>query len=227
LIAPLAIALGTADWIRARHAEGTLAHPVDGDGLLTVAVEHDRSDMLQLLLDLGFDPDERKRVVSEDGVHESRGIPLDRCASRGNIALAEMLLARGADPNPKPGQMEPIATAYRKRSSRYPRRRAPAQMSRPAPHPIPTSGCRIACGTNTRTSTQARDGVGRSSTATRHSRATNRGIRAGVRLPATAILLHRGSLTRKLHLRRGSSNAYIPVSKNEQWPTATVANMAS
>jgi len=43
----LAVALGKGDWLRARHGEGTLAHPVHGDGLLTVAVEHDRADMLQ------------------------------------------------------------------------------------------------------------------------------------------------------------------------------------
>jgi ankyrin repeat protein len=116
LTAPLAVALGRAEWIRAVHAKGRLAHPVQGDGLLTVAVEHDRADMLQLLLDLGFDPDERKRVVGGDVVHESRGVPLERCVGNGNIRLAELLLAHGADPNVHTdGGGTAVSTAYRRR----------------------------------------------------------------------------------------------------------------
>jgi ankyrin repeat protein len=114
LTAPLAVALGRADWIRARHAEGRLTHPAEGDGLLTVAVEHDRGDMLRLLLDLGFDPSERKRVVDDDGVHESRGNPLARCAGKSSLALAEILLAHGADANAHPFP-SPMAMAYRNR----------------------------------------------------------------------------------------------------------------
>src|SRR5204862_6224030 len=114
LTAPLAVALGKADWLRARHAEGILAHPADGDGLLTVAVEHDRGDMLRLLLELGFDPHERKRVIDGDGVHESRGNPLARCAGKSNLPLAEILLAHGADPNAHPFP-SPMAMAYRNR----------------------------------------------------------------------------------------------------------------
>jgi len=95
----LAVALGKGDWLRARHAEGALDHPKDGDGLLTVAVEHDRADMLQLLLDFGFDVNERRRKVGGEGIEEIRGNPLDRAAGRGSIAMAEMLLAHGADPN--------------------------------------------------------------------------------------------------------------------------------
>ena len=90
LTAPIAVALGKADWLIARHANGTLTHPAEGDGLLTVAVEHDRGDMLRLLLDLGFDPDERKRVVSEDGVDESRGIPLERTPVGDRYVLEKM-----------------------------------------------------------------------------------------------------------------------------------------
>ena len=95
----LAVALAKGDWLRARHAEGILDHPKDGDGLLTVAVEHDRADMLQLLLDFGFDVKERRRTIGREGIEEMRGNPLDRAAGRGNIAMVEMLLAHGADPN--------------------------------------------------------------------------------------------------------------------------------
>lgn len=100
-----AVALGEADWLRARHAEGALGNPASMNlfdspaGLLTIAVQHDRPDMLALLLDLGFDPDERTRL---DGLEEavySWGMPLWHCAHRGRHAMAEMLLERGADPN--------------------------------------------------------------------------------------------------------------------------------
>jgi ankyrin repeat protein len=110
----LAVALGEGDWLRARHADRSLAHPPQGDGLLTVAVEHDRPDMLQLLLELGFDAQERRRTVGGDGVYESCGIPLERAAGRGSLAMAEMLLAHGADPNGEGGP-SPMWTAYRKR----------------------------------------------------------------------------------------------------------------
>jgi ankyrin repeat protein len=112
----LAVSLGIADWIRARHAEGTLTHPAHGDGLLTVAVEHDRADMLRLLLELGFDADERKRVVGGDEVYESRGVPLERAARKGALEMAQVLLEHGADPNgPSEGGGTPMSSAYRRR----------------------------------------------------------------------------------------------------------------
>ena len=50
-----AAALGDADWLRAAHAEGTLANPIDtSGGLLTIAASHDRIELLALLLDLGL-----------------------------------------------------------------------------------------------------------------------------------------------------------------------------
>jgi len=106
LTAPIAIALGKADWIRARHAEGRLAHPVDGDGLLTVAVERGRRDMLELLLELGFDADEPRGT-------NAGGAPLARAAGKGDIAMAELLLARGANPN---APESAVWMAYRNRS---------------------------------------------------------------------------------------------------------------
>jgi ankyrin repeat protein len=116
LTATLAVSLGAAEWIRARHAEGTLKHADQGDGLLSVAVEHDRADMLRLLLDLGFDADERKRVVGSDEVYETRGVPLERAAGKGNVEMAQLLLAHGADPNgPSEGGGTPMSSAYRRR----------------------------------------------------------------------------------------------------------------
>ncbi len=100
LTARSAVALGEVDWLRARHAEGVLANPIESaGGLLTIAANHDRPDVLTLLLDFGFDPDERKRVEGLEEAAFSWGMPLWFCAGTGRYALAEMLLARGADPN--------------------------------------------------------------------------------------------------------------------------------
>ncbi len=96
-----AVARGDLEWLRARHAEGTLTNPIrwrDG-GLLTVAVENNRADILNLLLDYGFDPNERVSLGEGDWVAYSQGYPLWTCAALGSRELAEMLLARGADPN--------------------------------------------------------------------------------------------------------------------------------
>jgi hypothetical protein len=96
-----AVAAGDMEWLRARHAAGTLANPIrwDGGGLLTVAVRHNRPEMLRLLLDFGFDPDERVSWGEGDWVAYSQGYPLWDCAALGRREMAEMLLQRGANPN--------------------------------------------------------------------------------------------------------------------------------
>jgi hypothetical protein len=89
------------EWLRARHAEGTFVNPVrwDGGGLLTVAVRHNRPEMLTALLDFGFDPDERVSIGEGDWVAYSQGYPLWDCAALGRREMAEILLQRGANPN--------------------------------------------------------------------------------------------------------------------------------
>ena len=94
-----AVARGDAAWLRERHREGTLRDPVSGDGLLTLAVKHDRPEILELLLELGFDPDENRREAGEDETVRSWGRPLQECTRANRLAMAEMLLARGADAN--------------------------------------------------------------------------------------------------------------------------------
>ncbi len=96
-----AVAQGNIEWLRARHAAGTLANSIRwrGGGLLTVAVEHNRPDILTLLLDYGFDPNERVSLGQGDWVAYSQGYPLWTCAALGRREIAEILLARGADPN--------------------------------------------------------------------------------------------------------------------------------
>jgi ankyrin repeat protein len=96
-----AVERGDIEWLRARHAEGTLVNPVrwDGGGLLTVAVRHNRPEILTLLLDYGFDPNERTSEGEGDWVAYSQGFPLWHAAALDRRKLAEILLARGADPN--------------------------------------------------------------------------------------------------------------------------------
>ena len=102
LTAPAAVVLGDIAWLRARHAEGSLANPIeDSGGLLRIAITHDRPDVLSLLLDLGFDPDERLRldIGDPDLITFTWGMPLAQCARTGKYGMAETLLKRGADPN--------------------------------------------------------------------------------------------------------------------------------
>jgi ankyrin repeat protein len=94
-----AVMTGDSEWLRARHAEGTLGNPLHGgEGLLSLSVKFDKPEIQALLLDLGFDPDERRRLDLEPA-EDTWGQPLRNCAEYGKHNMAEMLLARGADPN--------------------------------------------------------------------------------------------------------------------------------
>jgi ankyrin repeat protein len=96
-----AVAEGNIEWLRTHYAAGTLTNPIrwDEGGLLTVAVKHNRPDVLTLLLDFGFDANERVSGGEGDWVAYSQGYPLWTCAALGRRELAKILLARGADPN--------------------------------------------------------------------------------------------------------------------------------
>jgi hypothetical protein len=121
MTAAAAVALGDAEWLRARHAEGTLVNAIeDTGGLLRIAASHDRPEILEMLLDFGFDPDERTRFedVGEDGVAMTWGMPLYHCAGKGKHAMAETLLRRGADPNGKVyASGSPMFRAFSKRDT--------------------------------------------------------------------------------------------------------------
>jgi len=97
-----AVVLGRVEWLRDAHANGTLVNPIDEwGGLLSLAVSHSHPEILSLLLDWGFDPDERTRFrdVGGDDVVFTWGMPLSYCASSCKHAMAEILLEHGADPN--------------------------------------------------------------------------------------------------------------------------------
>ena len=97
-----------------RHAAGALSNPIeDTGGLLRIAATHNRPDVLQLLLDFGFDPDERTRFGEGDESAVTWGMALQHCASTGKYEMAEMLLQRGADPNAAIyASGDPVFSAY-------------------------------------------------------------------------------------------------------------------
>jgi ankyrin repeat protein len=96
-----AVALG--DDLRVRQlieAEPDLLRQISSNGgLLTLAVNHRQLRMVQLLLDLGADVDERIRLEELEEPTESWGMPLWYSALAGDVAITKLLLDRGADPN--------------------------------------------------------------------------------------------------------------------------------
>jgi len=115
-----AVVRGDADWLRARHAERALVNATVVDiftparGLLSLAVKHDRPEILALLLDMGFDPDERMRLENLETAEYSWGMPLWHCAALRRLAMAATLLERGADPNGRVyASGSPVFRAYK------------------------------------------------------------------------------------------------------------------
>lgn len=97
LTAKGAAALGDAEWLRQRFQRDE--HRTDKHDLLRIAVTHNRTDALDLLLDLGFDPDDRQRLSEEDEAPFTWGMPLQHAVELQRYEMAETLLNRGADPN--------------------------------------------------------------------------------------------------------------------------------
>lgn len=96
-----AVAKGDLHWLRTHLAEGKLTNHVrwDDGGLLTVAVRNNRFEVLEFLLDPGFDPDERVSSGEGDWTAYSQGYPLWYAAGLGRQEMATLLLDRGANPN--------------------------------------------------------------------------------------------------------------------------------
>ena len=114
MTAAAAAAIGDANWLRARHAEGNLTDQNDGSGgFLRIAVTHNRAGILELLLDFGFDPDERVRLNEDDNVPFTWGMALQHAVQLRRYEMAETLLTRGADPNARIyASGDPVFSAY-------------------------------------------------------------------------------------------------------------------
>jgi ankyrin repeat protein len=85
-------------------------------GLLTLAASSGRAAVLAVLLDIGFDPDERVRWSEGPDAAYSQGYPLWHCAATGKYEMAELLLRRGARPNVHVDSSgSPVYAAYKHR----------------------------------------------------------------------------------------------------------------
>jgi ankyrin repeat protein len=96
-----AVAVGDLQWLHGRLTEGKLSNHIrwEDGGLLTIAVRNNRMDVLEFLLDCGFDPDERVSYGEGDWIAYSQGYPLWYAAALGRHQMATLLLDRGANPN--------------------------------------------------------------------------------------------------------------------------------
>jgi len=94
-LSPLSAAtLGRWDYL-----EKCSQQDLEGTGVLEAAVKGDQPDVLRRLLDLGVDPDERTPVGHIAEQAWSAGGPLFQAVVLNRIAMARLLLERGADPN--------------------------------------------------------------------------------------------------------------------------------
>jgi ankyrin repeat protein len=91
-----AVAAGDAEWLRGRHREGRL---LNERGLAEQAVKVERPEMLALLLDLGYDPDESGIVGGLEETVPTWGGPLRSAVIRGSLEMVHILLGHGANPN--------------------------------------------------------------------------------------------------------------------------------
>lgn len=96
-----AVALGDEERVRelVGAEPGLLREITASGGLVTLAVNHGKAEMVALLLDLGADVDERILFEELEEPTESWGMPLWNAALAGDYAMSKLLLDRGADPN--------------------------------------------------------------------------------------------------------------------------------
>ena len=96
-----AVALGNAARVReCLAADPAALRRIDHNGgLLTLAVNRAQIEIVELLLDLGADVDERIQLEQLEEPVASWGMPLWHAAGNNNLPISRLLLDRGADPN--------------------------------------------------------------------------------------------------------------------------------
>jgi ankyrin repeat protein len=105
-------------------------------GLLSLAVKHGHIEIIQLLLDLGADVDERVMLVELEEPTPSWGTPLWYAALAGQRDIVELLLDRGADPNANVyASGWPLRNAWRHRDDSV-KRLLLARGAKPQPYMI-------------------------------------------------------------------------------------------
>jgi len=84
---------------RVRRSEQEAAWTGQPEGALSAVVRADDAVRLSELLAKGYDPNEPIHLSNVDGAVLSAGHPLHFCATHGKLAMAQILLDAGADPN--------------------------------------------------------------------------------------------------------------------------------
>ena len=114
-----AVALGDENLIKqfaANRPERFQSSYDKRDGLLQIAVENDNITMLELLISLGLDPDDRHQLLEYESKPFSWGQPLWIAAGESCYQIAEFLLEHNADPNASLyASGNPLSRAYNNR----------------------------------------------------------------------------------------------------------------
>ena len=117
-----AVALGDENLIKqfaANRPERFQSSHDKREGLLQIAVENGNITMLELLISLGLDPDDRHQLLEYESKPFSWGQPLWIAAGESCYQIAEFLLEHNADPNASLyASGNPLSRAYNNRDEK-------------------------------------------------------------------------------------------------------------